>query len=99
MKWLRDAGLEVERLRLSGSQDEGDVVVYDEDIRYLIEAKAEAKYNLAGYVTEALRERDHYCEHRPALKDDVLPIAVIKRRGRPIGDAFIVTTLSEFFAR
>ena len=99
-KWFREvAKLPAERLHLAGRLDEGDVAVTDLDggIVYLIEAKAEAKINLSGYMNEVKVEVINYAKARGLNLDDVMPIAIVKRRGYPIERAYVVTELQDFF--
>lgn len=98
LAYIRSLGLRAERLRLSGKNDEGDIAVVDGDLTYLIEAKNEQKLNLAGWVTEALTERQHYATKRGQDPADVMPLVVVKRRGRPIADSYVVVPLREFLA-
>lgn len=98
LKWIREeTGLRAERLRLAGKNDEGDIAVDDVGLVYVIECKNEQKISLAGYVTESITEARNYAAARSLTVDDIMPIVVIKRRGRPIGDSYVLSTLTEFF--
>src|SRR5659263_256491 len=92
-------GLRAERLRQAGKNDQGDISVDDVGLVYLIEAKAEKAINLSGYIAEAEVERKNYCRARGIPESGVMPLAVVKRRGKGIGDAYVVTTLDQFFGR
>jgi len=99
-RWFREvAKLPAERLHLAGRMDEGDVAVIDVDgdIVYLIEAKAEAKINLSGYMNEVHVEVVNYAKARGLHPESVMPIAVVKRRGYPIEKAYVICTLEDFF--
>jgi hypothetical protein len=99
-RWFREvAKLPAERLHLAGKNDEGDVAVTDVDggLIYLCEAKAEAKINLSGYMNEVHVEVVNYAKARGLDPESVMPIAVVKRRGYPIEQAYVVTTLADFF--
>jgi len=97
VKHIRDRfGLRAERLRQSGKNDCGDIAVDDVGLVYLIEAKAEKSINLSGYVAEAEAERRNYCRARGISESGVMPLAVVKRRGKGIGEAYVVITLDEF---
>lgn len=96
--WLRNQGLDAERLRLSGTLDEGDIYVTDGEDRWLIEAKAEKSYDLSGYMGEVMRERENYAARRAQMPDDIIPVVIVKRRNRPIEDAFVIMSLGEFFS-
>jgi Holliday junction resolvase len=98
LAYVRSLGLPAERLRLSGRFDEGDLVIQDEDLTYICELKNEQKLNLAGWVTEAIVERANYAKKRDINPDDVMPLVVVKRRGRPIADSYVVVPLKEFLA-
>ena len=100
VRWVREvAKLPAERLRLAGFADEGDIAVTDVDggLVYLIEAKAEAKINLSGYMNEVHVERINYAKARGLDPETVMPIAVVKRRGYPIERAYVVCELQDFF--
>ena len=88
-----------ERLPLSGVADEGDVAVtdVDADLVYLVQAKAEAKINLSGYMTEVHVQAVNYAKARGLDPEHVMPIAVVKRRGYPIEKAYVVCELADFF--
>jgi len=92
-------GLEAERLRQAGKNDQGDIAVRDVGLIYLIEAKAEKSIGLSGYVIESETERGNYCHARRIPESGVMPLAVVKRRGMSIGKAYAITTLDEFFGR
>lgn len=96
LAYIRSLGLPAERLRLSGANDEGDIAVIDGDLTYLIEAKNEAKLNLAGWVTEAIIERQNYAKKRGLDPASIMPVVVVKRRGRSIADSYVVVPLKEF---
>ena len=99
-KWFRAvAKLPAEHLRLAGRNDEGDVAVTDVDngLIYLVEAKAEKAINLSGYMNEAQVEAVNYAKARGLDPANVMPMAVVKRRGYPIEKAYVVTELQDFF--
>lgn len=99
---LREAGFDIERLALVGAEDEGDHVVrIDPTIapqrRYVvIEAKAGALHP-AEFVRQAGVEAAHFAFHRGLDLADVTGIAVIKRRGSNWRDAYVLTTLRDYF--
>ena len=70
-----------ERRALGGSLDRGDVSGVP---GFVFECKATRAIDLATAVDEAKREA--------AVEDD-FPIAVVKRRMKPTGEAYFVTTL------
>jgi hypothetical protein len=90
LKHLRDKGYDVERLRLAGKEDEGDLSIRIGDERYIIEAKAVARLNLAGWVEEAEVEANNFAKHRPNLTTVPTGAVVLKRRGHSTGKAYVV---------
>lgn len=94
---LREHGLEAERLHLNGKEDEGDLVVRDQWGKLIVEAKNEAKIDLARYIKEALEEADNYTRHRGIDRQEVTGVAIVKARGKSILDSYVVLTLAEFF--
>lgn len=94
--YLRDQGIAAERLRLAGSDDEGDIVVGAGD--YLIEAKArrdaKSSLNLHAWLTEAHTESANYARRRNRT-DTPVALLVVKNPRKPIGKAFVVTYLED----
>lgn len=98
LKNLREEGFEVERLRLAGREDEGDLVVLaplPSGRRLILEAKAGALHP-AQFVKEAITEARHYEEHRGLDEGRAQGIVVAKQRGKSWREAYVLTTLSEF---
>lgn len=97
LRYVREkAGLPAERLRLAGKDDEGDVAVQDVGMVYVFEVKNAQKFDLSGWVGEAKREAANYARARGLDPATVMPVVVVKRRGKGTGEAFVVTTLDEF---
>lgn len=100
---LRSSGIDVERLVLAGAEDEGDLIVrvdpaLNPQRRYVvIEAKA-GELHPAQFVREAGIEAAHFAYHRGLDLTDVTGIAVIKRRGSNWRDAYVLTSLRDYFA-
>lgn len=92
----REAGLDVESLRATGTFDEGDLVVRAGGYYFVQEAKNEKDYALAGYVAEAAVEGKNFAKHRSIDQGRVFNHAVVKRRGAPIGKGYVVHTEDEF---
>lgn len=90
--------LPAERLRLAGKNDEGDVAVVDVGFTYVCEVKNEKSISLATYVDEALVEAQNYTKARGLRRPDVMGVAIVKRRGRPVKDWYVVTSVEEFFS-
>lgn len=95
MNYLRDQGYDVERLRLAGVEDEGDLLVRADD-RWVIEAKRTKTLDLAGWVREAETERDNYVAHRGYSLIPTRFVVVHKAKGKPIGKSYMTTTLDEW---
>lgn len=94
---LRLLGFDVEELKLTGREDEGDLVIRLKDRFLVIEAKA-GVMKAAEFVTEAARERRHFAAHRDLPASQVSSIAVVKRRGKPWRDAYVLTTVDDYLA-
>lgn len=99
-RYLRDKGINCERLRLSGTRDEGDIAISDPRIPFpiVIEAKAPGPgqpIRLSEWVRESVEEASHYAQARN-LKDSPLPIVVIKAPGKTTDQAYVVMRLSDF---
>lgn len=87
VRFLREAGFDVERRALSGNEDKGDVAGLS---GWVIECKAEKAISLSEYMTEAAVEAQnagvpYYC-------------AVVKRRMKSVGDGYVVMPLKVFTA-
>ena len=98
LDYLREKGLDVERLRLSGSQDEGDLAVRQRGF-WVIEAKRTRGLDLAGWVKEAQVERDNFALHRGIMQGHVLYprcMVVHKAKGKGVGQSYVTTTLEEW---
>jgi hypothetical protein len=99
---LREAGFDIERLALTGAEDEGDHVVRlnptDLPARrfVVIEAKAGALHP-AAFVRQAGLEAGHFAFHRGLSLAEVTGIAVVKRRGANWRDAYVLTTVRDYF--
>ena len=98
LEWIRNEGMKAERLRLAGKLDEGDIAIDhgDGDVT-LIEAK-DAKFEPGTFIGEAITEADNYANARKIDRDSVFPVVIVRRRGKPIEDAYVITTVKEFFA-
>ncbi|MFI1799877.1 hypothetical protein ACH427_21330 [Streptomyces sp. NPDC020379] len=94
---LRGAGLDVERLRLTGSEDEGDLVVRLAHGRALVIEAKNAKFEPSVFIREALKERANYAKHRGLDPDDIDAVVIVRRRGANWRDAYVLTTVEEFF--
>lgn len=99
MKWLREQGFDVERLRLTGTEDEGDLLIrgFQSPVadRLVIETKREKGFRLGPWVKEAQVESLNYRMHR-GLSHYPGFVVVHHARGKGISGAYVTTTLSEY---
>ena len=89
--YLRDNGFPfARRLSLSGSADQGDVSLGDipPGGPVTIECKDHAKIDLAGFITELEKE----CSNT----GNECGIVIIKRRGKNVSQAYVLTTLERW---
>jgi len=95
LKWLRSRGVFAERLRLSGSKDEGDIVAVIAGKTYVLELKNRKSISLPTFWDEAVKEAKNYAKARNL---DVTPPAfvVIKRRNTGIERAFVIQDLESW---
>jgi Holliday junction resolvase len=96
LNYLRNEGYDAERLRLAGTRDEGDLVLKMGGLPFIIEAKNEKKMDLSGYVREAEVEARNYSLARSLGPPGANFAAVVKRRGKGIGEAYVVVPLHEW---
>ncbi|MFF3249755.1 hypothetical protein ACFYWP_01825 [Actinacidiphila glaucinigra] len=94
---LRGDGFDIESLRLAGAEDEGDMVVREGDGRYLVIEAKNAKFEPGVFIGEAIAERENFAKHRGLDLDDVEAIVVVKRRGKNWRQAFVLTTVEDYF--
>lgn len=103
MRYMRDQRFDIERLRLSGAEDEGDLVIRNGvGGTYIIEAKRTKALDLAGWVKEAQVERLHYAAHRNIVEGShFFPsfVVVHKAKGKGVGQSYVTTTLDEWLSR
>jgi hypothetical protein len=62
LKWFRSKGVNAERLRLAGKDDEGDVVCIVAGRPYVFELKATVKMDLPQFWREATTEAFNYAK-------------------------------------
>ena len=94
VKYLRSKGFDVERLRLNGREDEGDLVLKFGGIPYIIEAKNVRQMNLGGWVNEAEVEAKNYADHRGI--DLPFFLTAHKRRNQPICNSYVTIPLWQY---
>jgi hypothetical protein len=98
---LRAEGFDVERLVLTGKEDEGDLVIRDpqrkgrSSLYLVIEAKA-GEMKPSEFVREAATEAEHFRAHRGLPAEHVSGVAVVKQRGKNWKDAYVLTTLRDY---
>lgn len=101
LDYLREHGYDAERLRLTGKEDEGDLLIRC-DIRGLVvhrfvfEAKNVSRMNLAGWVQEAEVEALNYADHRGIDYEFVHWAVVHKRKGKGVAKSYVTLPLDEF---
>jgi hypothetical protein len=100
--WFRANGYDSERLARTGAKDEGDVVVRSDFLGSIgvIECKAPGAGNaidLSGWTKEAQLESKHYADARGIEHSQVLPVVLIKARGKSIADSYLVLRLGDVF--
>lgn len=95
LRWLRTKGVNAERLRLAGKDDEGDIVCMVAGQPYIFELKATAKMELPQFWREAVAEAANYAKARGL--DEVPPAYVIvKRRNASIEQAWVIQDLAQW---
>ena len=95
MKYLRSRGQEVDRLRLSGRDDQGDLVWRNGGLVFIFELKNTKVNNLTDYVRQAKAEAENYAKHRDMGRTPSWA-AIVKKRNAPISESFVVTSLEEY---
>ncbi len=97
---LRAYGMDIERLVLTGTQDEGDNVIRRPPIHVpeflVLENKAGALHP-AQHVREAELEAAHFAYHRGLDLRAVSGMVLAKRRGAGLLDAYVLTTVRTLF--
>lgn len=97
MTYLRANGIRVNRLRQTGKEDEGDLHVILPDMDEIIEAKAEQRIDLPGYLRELGVEKANFAKHRNLPLSAVSGVVVVKRRNAGYGQAYVVKTLDDYY--
>jgi Holliday junction resolvase len=94
MKWFRKKGIVAERLRLSGSEDEGDLVVIVAGETYIFELKNTKVLNLKEFWDEVQTEVTNYAKHRGVSKP--FSYVLFKRRNAGIDKAWVIQDLTQW---
>jgi len=95
LKWFRGKGYKAERLRLAGSKDEGDLVVYVAGTPYLFECKATKKIDLPQFWRELQAEVINYASARN-MGASPIGYVLVKRRNGSIEDGWVIQTLKQW---
>lgn len=100
MKYLRERGWDAENLVLTGSEDEGDILLrlgrLDGLSRFVIEAKREQGFKIGSWIAQAELERDNYEKHRTLAPGSAGFVVVHARRNHALGKSYVTTTLDEW---
>ena len=94
MKWFRSLGFSVERLRLSGKNDEGDVTVIVGASTYLFECKNTAKLELDEFWRQAEVEAKNYAKARKL--DVPFHYVLWKRKRKGIEKTWVIQSLDRW---
>lgn len=94
LKYLRELGHDVERLRLAGREDEGDILLRLRERRFVLELKNRKGLDLAGWTEEAYVEAINYSSHREI--DPAHYAVVHKRKGKGTHMAYVTLPLYEY---
>lgn len=100
LRWLREKGMNAERLARAGSNDEGDLVFHaDDGLSVVLELKVRrdktSQLSLGTYMSEAATEAANYATAR-GLVVPPIPAVLVKRSNKPLDDAFVVLRLKDF---
>jgi hypothetical protein len=98
LKWLRSKGVNAERLRLAGKDDEGDLVAIVAGQPYIFELKATVKMDLPQFWREATTEAENYAKARGL---DTVPPAyvIVKRRMAGLDQSWVIQDLNQWLAQ
>lgn len=95
LKWLRSRGVSAERLRLSGSRDEGDIVAIVAGKSYVLELKNRKSLSLPTFWDEAVAEAKNFAKAR-GLSQTPPAFVIVKRRNAGIEKAFVIQDLDSW---
>lgn len=86
----------VERLRLTGSSDEGDLWLWAPDVQtfIVVEAKNEQSFKPGPWMQEAVEEVKNWVKKRKSTP--AVGIVIAKRRQASIGKSFVIMELDTF---
>lgn len=97
VNYFRDRGFEADRLRLSGKDDEGDIVVRDKvGAVAIVEAKAGVNIRPRHWFDEeAVPEAKRYADRR-SLLEPPMPALAMKSHNKPVGKSLVTITLEDY---
>lgn len=93
--YLQTRGIRAKRLPRAGARDIGDVAFPLREGTIVVEAKNRRDMKISTYVDEAQVEAVNYEVKYPA-EAPAFAAAVIKRRMKPVSEAYVVMTLEEY---
>ena len=96
--WFRDNAplLRAERLPRAGAKDEGDVAVTFPSGVLVVEAKNHKAWSLSDWLRQAREECANYVAKRRIPTPSAFPVVVVKRRGKSIGESYVVMEMHLF---
>lgn len=93
----RARGHQVERLRATGREDEGDLVLFGGyGLVTIFECKARARMSLAEWMDEAVVEAANWASHRDHMGVSPVPAVLHKRRMRPILESYVTLQYGDY---
>jgi Holliday junction resolvase len=95
VEYFRDQGLVAERLRLSGTNDEGDLWFFKNKKFIIVEAKNTKGFLPGQWMKEAVLEAQNWLKKRKS-SGPAIPIVIAKRRQHNVGKAFVIIELDTF---
>lgn len=95
LKWLRSKNVVAERLRLSGKNDEGDIVAFIAGKSYVLELKNRKAISLPAFWDEAVIEAKNFAKAR-GLEQIPPAFVIVKRRNASIERAFVIQDLESW---
>lgn len=88
-------GLDIERTRDTGTNDEGDLVIREGGHYFVIEAK-NAKLEPTPFLSEASLEASNFAKHRGLPAEVVHPAVFVKRRQKGLAGGLVLLTVEEY---
>ena len=95
MKWLRSFKVVVDRLRLAGKDDEGDLVCVIAGQSYILELKNTARLDLPEFWRQAQVEALNYAKAR-GIGEVPPAYVIVKRRNAGIEKSWVVCDLEQW---